>query len=513
MKHILRHLFVSAVVLLALFVSRLPAAAQTELMVETQGTTSSGDFTPLWLNANRYGLSSLDKTNGYVRAGLFHADADTTHRWKLGYGIDLAAAHHFISTLVVQQAYVDVSWKRWLLTIGSKEQPLQLRNQQLSSGSQALGVNARPVPMVRVEMPDYAQVGGKRSWVALKGHLSYGRMTDDNWQEHFIRDDNKYTRGTLYHGKAGYMRIGRPTGTVNVELGMEMGCLFGGVTHKYLQGHMTAVKNRASVSSYINAFIPSGGDVEDGQYKNREGNHLGNYLLRVNINRPSFDLGLYADHYFEDHSQMFFVDYDGYGKGEDFQEWKYNRWLLYELHDIMLGADLRLKRCRWLDAVTLEYLYTKHQSGAINHDRTKEISDHVAGMDDYYNHYINSGWQHWGQVLGNPLYRSPLYNTDGSVRVANNRFWAWHAGVSGQLADGLRYRLLATLQKGWGSYNNPLPDPERSTYLMAEAEYVAPQTSSLSGWSFKAAWGMDHGKLTGNNMGVQLTLARRLQLK
>lgn len=501
-----------AVMLLVIVTGALSAVAQTELRWEVQSTTSSGAFTPLWLNANRFGLSSLDKTNGYMRAGLFHAD-DTTHCWKLDYGIDLALAHHFTSVFVVQQAYAEIGWKRWFLTIGSKEQPVEMRNQELSSGAQTLGINARPIPTVRLSLADYVTVPYTRGSLAVKGHMSYGCLTDDNWQEDFSNSSNKYTSGTLYHSKAGYLRIGKPQSTVNVELGLEMGCLFGGTTHTMRNEQAVEVKNKSGFVSFLNAFIPGGGEAEEGQYSNSEGNHLGSYLLRVNIVRPTFDLGLYADHFFEDHSQMFFLDYNGYGEGEEFQEWKHNRWLIYELHDIMLGLDLRLKHCRWLDAVTCEYLYTKHQSGPVNHDRTKEMPDHVAGMDEYYNHKLNSGWQHWGQVLGNPLYRSPLYNTDGSIRVANNRFWAWHAGISGHPFAGLRYRVLATLQKGWGTYTLPLPDPERNTSIMAEAEYAAPVASSLHGWSFKAAWGMDHGQLTGDNMGVQLTVARRLLLK
>lgn len=35
-------------------------------MVETQGSFSNNK-TPLWLNANKYGLSSLESNNGYVR--------------------------------------------------------------------------------------------------------------------------------------------------------------------------------------------------------------------------------------------------------------------------------------------------------------------------------------------------------------------------------------------------------------------------------------------------------------
>ena len=498
--------------LLTLMVFALPMKAQTELRMELQSTTSSGSYTPLWLNANRYGLSSLDKDNGYVRAALTH-QPDTLKKWRLGYGVDMAVARHFTSKLVVQQAYADIGWRRWLLTVGSKEQPVELRNQQLSSGAQTLGVNARPVPTVRLSLPDYAQLPGILRNVAFKGHLSYGRLTDDNWQKDFASGINKYARGTLYHSKAGYLRIGKPHRTVSVELGLEMACLFGGAMYELRDGQTTEVKNGAGFASYLNAFIPGGGEVGEGGYKNREGNHLGSYLLRVNIDRPSFALGLYADHFFEDHSQMFFVDYDGYGSGDEFQKWKRNRWFVYELHDMMLGVDLRLKRFPWVDAVTCEYIYTKHQSGPINHDRSREIPDHVAGTDDYYNHYLNSGWQHWGQVMGNPLYRSPLYNTDGSISVANNRFWAWHVGISGQPLPGLRYRLLLSRQRGWGTYLDPLPDPERNTSFMAEAVYDAPASSILSGWNIKAALGVDHGHLTGNNTGVQLTLARRLLLK
>ena len=46
------------------------AQAQMEVRLEAQSTTSDGDHTPLWLNANRYGLSSLEKANGYVRRSV-----------------------------------------------------------------------------------------------------------------------------------------------------------------------------------------------------------------------------------------------------------------------------------------------------------------------------------------------------------------------------------------------------------------------------------------------------------
>ena len=83
---------------------------------EAQATVSDGQ-TPLWLNANKYGLSSLDDANGYLRCGIFRPlAADSLRRWGVGYGLDVAVATGFTSTLVVQQAYAEVRWLQGLLT-------------------------------------------------------------------------------------------------------------------------------------------------------------------------------------------------------------------------------------------------------------------------------------------------------------------------------------------------------------------------------------------------------------
>ena len=80
----------------------------------------------------------------------------------------------------------------------------------------------------------------------------------------------------------------------------------------------------------------------------------------------------------------------------------------------------------------------------------------LSSYDNYYNHHLYTGWQHWGQVLGNPLYLSPLYNTDGHIEVEHNRFVAWHLGFSGSPCSRLHYRVLASWQKSYGSYY-PIP--------------------------------------------------------
>ena len=177
---------------------------------EMQATVGGGDHNPLWLNANKYGLSSLKTTNGYLRGAIERPLAlDNGRKWGIGYGLDAVVAAGFTSTLVVQQAYVEGRWLKGTLTIGAKEQPMELKNQELSSGSQTFGINARPIPQVRLALPDYWTIPHTRNWLSLKGHIAYGKTTDDSWQKDFTNQHHKYTEGMLYHSKAGYLKIDR----------------------------------------------------------------------------------------------------------------------------------------------------------------------------------------------------------------------------------------------------------------------------------------------------------------
>lgn len=497
-------------ILLLLLPSPTPCPAQTTIKAETQLSLSDGEHTPLWLNANKYGLSSLSTTNGYLRASAQKpVKADSASRWSWGFTADVAVAAGYTSTVVLQQAFAEVRWLKGLLTVGSKEQPMELKNQQLSTGSQTFGINARPMPMVRLSLPNYWDVPLTRHWLGVKGHIAYGMQTDGRWQQHFTNKSHRYTRHTKLHTKAGYLRFGREGSWFTAEAGMEMACQYGGTAYIDSPDGLVKIDNEDGIQGAWRALIPGGSEVGEGIYKNKGGNHVGSYLLRLNLNQKHWKLSAYADHYFDDHSQMFFLDYDGYGQGERYNEWEHSRWLLYGLHDIMLGLELQLKRTPYISNIVVEYLYTKYQSGPIFHDRTLQLSDHIGGRDNYYNHHIATGWQHWGQVIGNPLYRSPLYNHDGTIRVTNNRFWAWHAAVSGQPTPRLAYRLLCTWQRGWGTYDAPLPNPQHNVSLLAEAQYRLSTSARRHSpqWTLRAAWAMDRGGLIGNNMGLQLTAA------
>ena len=318
----------------------LPAFAQNEddepveglhYKVEMQASLSRGDHEPLWLNANKYGLSSLDKSNGYLRASIERPlSNDQGRKWGWGAGLDLVGAYGFTSKSIVQQAFVEGRWLHGTLTIGSKEYPLELKNQELSSGSQTLGINARPVPQVRLAVPEYYALPFTNGWVSIKGHIAYGKTTDDRWQKDFTHQQSKYTEGTLYHSKAGYIKIGNDYRfqPVSLELGLEMASLFGGTT--FPSGPNSGITNEGGIKGMWHAFIPGGADTGETVYQNAAGDQLGSWVARLNFDYDTWYLGIYADHFFEDHSSMLFLDYDGYGSGSEWDVKKEKRYLLYD---------------------------------------------------------------------------------------------------------------------------------------------------------------------------------------
>jgi len=470
------------------------AGRDVEYRAEAQGTFSNND-TPLWLTANRYGLSAVDGNNGYLRAAIFRkAGNDSASKWRIGYGADLAVAANFTSTFVVQQLYADFDYRLVRLTVGAKEQPMALKNQELSSGGQTFGINARPVPQVRIGLPEFWNISGRGNWAAIRGYIAYGMMTDGRFAENYAASSTHYARKALYHAKAGFLRLGNEEKfPLTFEGGLEMACVFGGTIYNaasYEGTYSEPVKMRHGLGDFIDATLGTGGDFTDGDgYSNATGNTVGSWLFRLNYKGKGWRASVYYDHFFEDHSQMFFQ----YG------------WL-----DGLWGLEVQLPRNRAVSSLVYEYMKTTYQSGPVYHDHTEAIPDQVSGVDNYYNHNLYTGWQHWGQAMGNPLYVSPLYNHNGDFTFTGNRFRAHHSGLCGDPSDIFHYRLLYTHERCLGTYANPFEKARTTDSFLAEAR-LSPQKvgrRDLTGWHLGLALGFDHGDLLGNNFGLQLTVSR-----
>ncbi len=462
-----------------------------EYSVFAQVTAGSGDYAPFWFTSNRYGLGPVENSSGLFRANVHrNAEADSLRKWRFGYGADFVGAINHESKFVLQQLYVDLQFKAIRLSIGQKERPLELKNQQLSTGGMTTGINARPLPQIRLELPDLWIIPRTKQWLAIKGHVAYGMFTDNKWQKENAGFTGHYTKNVLYHSKAGFLRVGNTEKfPVTLTGGLEMSDQFGGEawnvgrraddTSDFDESH---VKMSHNFKAFWHAFIMGGSDPADGDYKNVEGNQLGSWHLRADYDGSFLGASFYAEHYFEDHSQLF---------------------MQYAWKDMLYGGELRLPSNHFVSCIVYEHVRTTDQSGSIYHDKTSIVKDQISACDNYYNHGTYTGWHHAGYAMGNPLLLSPIYNDGAEIMFLHNRITAHHFGISGQPMPYIGYRILFTHEKSLGTYATPLTNPAYGNYLLVEASYAPPQ---IQGLSLTLDYGQNGGELLGRSKGCMLTV-------
>ena len=457
-----------------------------------RGTSGGGDNAPFWFTNNRYGLGPVDNHTVLVRAYIKRdAEADSLRFWRIGYGADMAAGYGNQSEFCIQQMFLDVQWKMLRLSMGQKERASELKNEELSTGGMTLGINARPLPQVRLELPDFWVVPGTKGWFAIKAHIAYGIYTDNRWQRNWnAGTTHLYTQNSLYHSKALLMKIGNEKKfPLTLKWGLEMACQFGGKGYNLLGYDNKPLGEVVSLSNNIlKAFVPSGGDVNDAEFSNASGNHLGSWHFRLDWTGKNWSVGGYMDHFFEDHSQL----------GMQYGFWK----------DMLLGIEVNLPENRYLSSLVYEHIGTMNQSGPLYHDATPENPQQISANDAYYNNHVYGSWQHGGFVMGNPLIMSPMYNgylgKEGMLNNYFNRVNAHHVGIKGNPTPSLSWRALYTYEKNLGSYDRPVMDPLEGHFLLLEATY---KPKKLRGLGFALAYGHNHGNLLGKANSAMLTVS------
>ncbi|MBO4612751.1 MAG: hypothetical protein J5671_06225 [Bacteroidaceae bacterium] len=455
-----------------------------------QGTAGTGDTAPFWFTNNRYGLGTTEPNSMLVRGAIGRdAKADSARNWRIGYGLDLVGAVHHDSYFVIQQAFADFQYKSIRLSVGQKERPVELKNNLLSTGDMVLSNNARPIPQIRLELPEFWTIPRTKGWLHLKAHIAFGMYTDNGWQDDFTAGTtNLRTHNSLFHSKAGFLKIGNTKKfPLSITGGLVMAAQFGGEgwNLKDRPDHTGPFnphqKMPSGLKAFWHAFIPGGNDANDGDYANAEGNQIGSWHLRLDYHGKGWEASVYAEHLFEDHSQMF---------------WQ------YPWKDMLYGGEVRLPKNPVVRTILYEHMRTTDQSGPIYHDATATFDESIYGTDNYYNHQIYGGWQHAGFSMGNALLTSPIYNQNGMIVFMDSRIKAHHIGIEGNPTNEIGYRLLYTHEKSFGSYSAPRTDPTKGDFLMVEASYCPHQVKGLK---VGAAYGQNWGKLLGQSKGVMLT--------
>ena len=474
--------------------------------IKTEAVASTGEHAPFWLVSNRPGLSSLQNYNSSLSAGLFR-DFDRKKRFTWAYGIELAGACNHPSPFYVQQLYADVKYNCWELSIGSKERYSEGKHSTLSGGGLTFSPNARPIPQVRFGINEYTTAHWLfNEWVHVKGHFSYGRQTDDRFQRTHMSNapmGSRYVENVLFHEKTAFLKIGKLSRSpFSIEMGLEMYTQFGGrVWEKKTEGDILRHNLPHSYKEYIKAFIPmaGGGESTEMDQTNVNGNVLGSLHLALNYQTVNWGIKAYYEHYYEDHSGLFGLDYHYNREGE-------KTWITYlPWRDGLFGLELTVPKNRVVDTVVYEFITSRDQSGPILQNPSGDMMGQAGGKDWYYTHSYYQSWQHWGMSMCNPHFLSPLYNKQPNMTMPYSRIRSHHLGFNGMPCKQLEYRVMASWTRHWGSYEDPLPEPLSQLSTMAEVDYTP---NRLNGWKFTASLAYDHSRLIGNNFGGMLCFCK-----
>lgn len=449
---------------------------------ETRASFSEGENTPFWLVSNIHGLGAPELNNGYVRGEIFK-DMDTHKRFDWGFGADLTGAWNLPAPFAIRQLYAELHYRAFTVGIGSKNYSNGYNDRRLSSGDLLFSGNAMAIPQVRIGTNDFAYLGGAKSLFAVKAFLGYGFFTDSKWLKKWVAPGTDRTSDVLFCDRGVWFRIGNfERFPLTFDIGIEMGTQFGGTIYK----NGKTIKMPHGFIDWVKAVIPLAGSddtpVED--QTNVQGNMNGEYTMSTSFSpAKGWDIRVYWEHYFEDHSQMTF----------EYGLWKDGLW----------GVEISFPRNPFVKKFVYEYIGTKDQTGAVNNDYTPEIPEQISGRDNYFNHYLYGCWQNWGMSIGTPLALSPLYNRSHLLTIYNTRFIAHHFGLEGEPVKNLNWRCLMTFSRNWGSYWRPLKDITNNWSGLVEATYNFP---FLHGFFATGAIAWDHGHLLGNNFGGMISL-------
>lgn len=469
--------------------------------VSLTANAGSGDFAPYYMMSNVHG--TLTQPYSTLLRASASKEMDSHKRFSYGFGADVVGGYtsrtayrrydKSTSTWVpnnqgpapvwLQQLYAEVKYRSLFLSAGLKERGSVFLNDALSSGDMAYSANARPIPAIRAGFIDFQDIPLTQGWVQIRGELSYGISTDEDWRiNHFHHGGSSITTGKIWYSYKYLHFRTNPDKPFSFLIGMQTTCQFGGIHRIYSSDGEEIVELRTdmtpSLGSFFKALIPMAGNTT--YY---EGNHLGTWDVMGRYKfRNGHELRVYYQSPWE----------DGSGIG------KLNGW------DGMYGIEFRNANPKSIvSGAVIEYIDLTNQSGPLHWDPADFqygylIPSEATGGDDYYNNVAYNGYQLFGQAIGSPFVKSPIYNTSGSLRFFDNSIRGFHVGITGNVTSQIGYRLMASYRKSWGTSLSPSINPTESLSMMLEGNY---EPAGIPGLSIKAQIALDKGNLLGDNFG------------
>ena len=383
---------------------------------------------------------------------------------------------------LIQIGYLSKKINDYELKIGRWNEKLTSES-ILSTGSLIRGNNTIPIPQITFLLPNYKKIQMLKTQFFIKGGYSHGWLSKGS-----------YIKAPFLHEKYFYLKK-HFNNQVELEVGIFHEAIWGGQTIEYgLQPQ--------NFSDYLRVVFGQSGskDAYLGEQINVLGNHLGIWDVSIKKIYHSKQYKFYFQHPFEDKSGAFQYFFD------ELKQFKIPK----NSFDGLVGFELNHKDRRLFSTLVYEYLNTMHQSGSLSASK----SDSTYGRDNYFNHYIyQSGWTYKNKIIGNPLFSVGNSKSKNQIYIINNRIKSHHIGVSGYLKSNLRYKILLTKSKNYGTYD------DRENFTGNEKKYQfyngLNQTSALFQFDFiqfmkkidiQISYAIDRGSFLKDSDGFQLSI-------
>ncbi|WP_299577242.1 capsule assembly Wzi family protein [uncultured Sunxiuqinia sp.] len=442
-------------------------ANKPALSLESRTLVSTGNQLPFWMQMNQLGM--VDGSDAFQQLVVLHwlqqpQELDP-EQWQFSYGLSVAGRLSEHAVLQPNEYWGRLHYKGWYLHAGAKGEPVFANGLSMTNGNMYLSNNARPMPRVGFGTTNFQ--------LFRSGWLSRFAF-DFEYNEYFLLDDRIVDDANLHHKRLD-MNYTIAEGW-RLSLGLDHWVFWGGTspTHGELPGFEDYLR-------YVLGHTGSENAPETDQ-NNVAGNQLGNYAFSLTREAENSSVELYWQHPWEDGSGTRFENMpDGL--------WGVS-WKQHQPHQL-------------LEAMVIEYVNTRHQSGKYhkepNPDKPGEVMGN--GRDNYFNNSVyRSGFVSYDRMMGLPLF-IPGFNADGvSSGFPNTRLWAVHQGMNGWLSEQIGWKTLATYSKHYGQHWAEYPRPKELLSLAAQVDYYLP-TKPLA-FSLKLAY--DNGAVLDSGFGAEL---------
>ncbi|KAB7732442.1 hypothetical protein F5984_00320 [Rudanella paleaurantiibacter] len=464
---------------------------------ELKGLASTAGELPFWFRANQYGvvprsemLYSLRSAwqIDYRKPPKTRGDSLWAELQKIDWGWGLEAVANYGPTtrqVILPEAYVKARYRAFEAYAGRRREVYGLGpDSALSSGSYSWSGNALPMIKVQVAIPQFWPANGR---LAIRGTFAQGWF------------DNGFVENSLLHQKSLYIRLGRPGAALKLYGGFNHQVQWAGrtkwLTNEFIKGNQFPSSWQDYWYTIAGTSLNTVRGIDTTRYStfdrgNRVGNHLGTIDLGAEVRLGQVSVMLYRQSIYEDGSLFYLINInDG-------------------LHGLRLQNRKPTTGGFRLNTLVLEFLNTYSQGGNAFVDGDPKRR----GRDDYFNHgQYRDGWSYRGRSLGTPFI-APATDLDPELPsylfTNNNRVRVYHAGLSGQVADAVRFSLKASYSQNAGTYQVPfLDEPTQRSGIATVSVRLRP-----AGVWLNTAVAVDRGGLYSRNTGFALSLVKEGEL-